>query len=651
MGFFGGLLKGSGTIKGVVTFRTRPPGFEWMVLVGFREAAPGSKPVPSKSHPFDGVQDKHVGRVVTLETDRFELTLPAGHYHVIVSLTALELVEPNRIEADPRTQFQWPVGTTVEVVKGQVKHLNLKVDAFNPDQPIPEPTPGAPAPAAQAVARPQPAGASESLCLITWLPDGKLFARPDGGQMPKITPPSEEVVAALGRAERLERAGKHPEALAAWQEAESAIESMRSAGHLLLRASLGRARALLALGRASEAMEALQIHLSPGRCLRWLPIPMGIQFLTALGEAAGEDLMQMERACNLALLLSTQLAGAAPEHEHISRLREALVRKLAAKSTEKALEVIERQSMAWEGTTQRPDAYGLHCRVVLLRKLGREPAALWLVTQALQQLGASHPRHASFEKLRAQFPPQPISQRPEEELFSPASIKRIKEGELGKKLLELVQQDNLPELRRMHAAGASMDAPQAGMVTPLMGAANLGRLEIVRFLLSVGVDLHAKDHDGRTALMHAADENRGAVIRVLIERGAEVNGLDGALQTALHLASWQNHVDAMRELLRAGARVDVRDCTQRTPLMLAATEDVPEAITLLCEAGADVEAQDFMGNTALMVAAMEGRSRTVQALLARGARASATNRDGLTAFDWAQQYQHQDTARLLRLTG
>jgi ankyrin repeat protein len=119
----------------------------------------------------------------------------------------------------------------------------------------------------------------------------------------------------------------------------------------------------------------------------------------------------------------------------------------------------------------------------------------------------------------------------------------------------------------------------------------------------------------------------------------------------VHQASWQNHVDAMRELLRAGARVDVRDCTQRTPLMLAAVEDVPEAITLLCEAGADVEAQDFMGNTALMVAAMEGKSRTVQALLAKGARASATNRDGLTAFDWAQQYQHQDTARLLRLTG
>jgi ankyrin repeat protein len=85
--------------------------------------------------------------------------------------------------------------------------------------------------------------------------------------------------------------------------------------------------------------------------------------------------------------------------------------------------------------------------------------------------------------------------------------------------------------------------------------------------------------------------------------------------------------------------------------MLAAVEDVPEAITLLCEAGADVEAQDFMGNTALMVAAVEGRSRTVQALLARGARASATNRDGLTAFGWAQQCQHHNTARLLRLTG
>jgi hypothetical protein len=651
MGFFGDLLKGSGTIKGVVTFRTRPPSFEWMVLVGFRQAAPGSPLERGKGHPLEGVQEKHVGRVVTLETDRFELTLPAGHYHVIASLTALELVGPGHVEADPRPQYQWPLSTTVEVVKGQVKHLNLKVDAFDPDEPVPEQAPAAAGPSAQAARRAQPTAASESLCLITWLPDGRVFGRSDGGHMPKTVPPPETVMMAIGKAERLERAGRHAEAMAAWQEAESAIESLRSAGHLLLRASLGRARALVALGRASEAMDALQVHLSPGRCLRWLPTAMAVQLLTTFGEAAGGDLVQMERFCNLALMISTQMPAAAPEQESLTRLREALMRKLEAQSPEKALEVIERQNMMLEGITQKPDAYGLHWRVVLLRKLGRDPAAHWLVTQGLQQLGRAHPMRSSIEKLKAQFPPAPISQRPEEELLSPGGLKRLHEGELGKKLVELVREDNLAELRRLHAGGLTLGAAQAGMVTPLMSASNLGRLEIVRFLLSAGVDLHAKDQDGRTALMYAADENRAAVARLLIERGADVNGQDGALQTALHLASWQNHVDAMRELIRAGARVDVRDCTQRTPLMLAAREDVPEAIALLCESGADVEAQDFTGNTALMVAAMEGKSRTAQALLARGARASTTNQDGLTALDWAQQYQHQDTARLLRLTG
>jgi len=377
---------------------------------------------------------------------------------------------------------------------------------------------------------------------------------------------------------------------------------------------------------------------------------MAVQLLTAFGEAVGNDLMQMERFCNLALMISTQMPPAAPEVELLTRLREALMRKLEAQSPEKALEVIERQNMMLEGITQKPDAYGLQWRVVLLRKLGRDKAAHWLITQALQHLGRVHPMRASLEKLRAQFPPAPISQPPEEELLSPAGLKRLHEGELGKKLVELVQEDNLPELRRLHAGGLTMGAAQAGMVTPLMSASNLGKLEIVRFLLSTGVDIHAKDQDGRTALMYAADENRAAIVRLLIERGADVNLQDGALQTALHLASWQNHVDAMRELLRAKARVDVRDCTQRTPLMLAAREDVPEAITLLCEAGADVEVQDFTGNTALMVAAMEGKNRTAQALLARGARASTTNQDGLTALDWAQQYQHQDTVRLLRLT-
>jgi hypothetical protein len=76
-------------------------------------------------------------------------------------LTALEIVAPNRVEADPRTQFQWPLSTTVEVVKGQVKHLNLKVDAFNPDEPLPEQPPPAGGPSARAVRRAPPAAASQ----------------------------------------------------------------------------------------------------------------------------------------------------------------------------------------------------------------------------------------------------------------------------------------------------------------------------------------------------------------------------------------------------------------------------------------------------------------------------------------------------------
>ena len=62
MGFVGGLLKGSGTVKGVVTFRTRPPSFEWKVLVGFRQAAPGSPLERSQSHPLRAARLRRSGR-------------------------------------------------------------------------------------------------------------------------------------------------------------------------------------------------------------------------------------------------------------------------------------------------------------------------------------------------------------------------------------------------------------------------------------------------------------------------------------------------------------------------------------------------------------------------------------------------------------
>jgi len=483
--------------------------------------------------------------------------------------------------------------------------------------------------------------------ILVWLPGGRIFARPDGEGLPRIPPPPDELQAAVDRASSLENAELYEQALAAWQEADRIIRSVGTGGFVPLMAALGRARVLLAGGRGAEARETLQEHFSPGRCLRWQPTPMAVQLLLTLTRAH-EDLVQAERFCAVALMIASHLPEDAPELELLASLRDDLTQRLAEQSPEHALAVMERQGLAVESASGGPDLYGLSIRVALLRKLGRDQAALWLLTQVLEQLGGGHPARVYFERMRPLFPPGPVSEPPLEEQFSPASVKRIHEGELGQQLMQLVHDDNLEELRRLHAAGVSLDTPMPGMVTPLIGASHLGRVEAVRLLLSAGADVHARDENSRTALMHAADEGRASVIRLLVERGADVNALDAALQTALHMAAWQDHVEAMRELLRAGARVDLRDCTQRTPLMLAATEDVPDAITLLCEAGADLEAQDFHGNTALMVAAMEGRSRVAQVLLLRGARASVANRDGLTALDWAQQYQHEDTVRLLK---
>jgi len=487
--------------------------------------------------------------------------------------------------------------------------------------------------------------------ILVWLPGGRIYARADGEGLPSLPPPPDELLAALDRASRLETAESYEEALAAWQEADRVIASLElGEGYVPLMATLGRARVLLALGRGSEARETLQVHFSPGRCLRWQPTPMAVQLLLTLMQAQ-EDLVQAERFCAVALMVASHLPEDAPELELVANLRDGLTQRLAEQSPEQALAVMERQGLAVESASGGPDLYGLSIRVALLRKLGRERAAQWLLTQVLAQLDGSQPARTWFERMRPLFPPEPASEPPLEELFSPSAVKRFEEGDLGQRLMQLVHQDNLEELRRLHAEGVSLDAPIQGMVTPLMGASHLGRVELVRFLLSAGADVHARDENSRTALMHAADEGRAAVIRLLAERGAELNALDAALQTALHLAAWQDHVEAMRELLHAGAQVDLRDCTQRTPLMLAATEDVPEAISLLCEAGADLEARDYHGNTALMVAAMEGRSRVAQVLLSRGASASVANRDGLTALDWARQYQHEDTVRVLKWVG
>lgn len=71
--------------------------------------------------------------------------------------------------------------------------------------------------------------------------------------------------------------------------------------------------------------------------------------------------------------------------------------------------------------------------------------------------------------------------------------------------------------------GADINAPDAYGYTPLMNAAMLGRVDIVKALIDAGADIQKKGQFGYTALHAAAQNGHLDVVQTLVKYGASVN--------------------------------------------------------------------------------------------------------------------------------
>jgi ankyrin repeat protein len=58
--------------------------------------------------------------------------------------------------------------------------------------------------------------------------------------------------------------------------------------------------------------------------------------------------------------------------------------------------------------------------------------------------------------------------------------------------------------------------------TTLFGAAENGRLEVVKLLLEAGANVEARDEDGRTAVFCALESERFEVLKMLLDARADV---------------------------------------------------------------------------------------------------------------------------------
>lgn len=138
-------------------------------------------------------------------------------------------------------------------------------------------------------------------------------------------------------------------------------------------------------------------------------------------------------------------------------------------------------------------------------------------------------------------------------------------------LMDAVKANDLPAVQRLVASSVAVNEADGQGDWPVIMAAYLGHLAILRCLLAVGADLTVLDPGMQATALHAAAyAGHAEVCQLLITHGVELNR-QGPVNgyTALHDAIWQANLEAARVLVAAGADRTIRSKRGQTPLDLA----------------------------------------------------------------------------------
>jgi ankyrin repeat protein len=139
--------------------------------------------------------------------------------------------------------------------------------------------------------------------------------------------------------------------------------------------------------------------------------------------------------------------------------------------------------------------------------------------------------------------------------------------------------------------------------TPLMLAAEKGRIEVVEMLVRSGVDANAGSIRYReTPLYQAAKNGHEEVANLLVNAGANVNKATEIGQTLLHSAAKRGDLKAAEILIKKGADVDAATIAGLTPLYIAAQNGHTDVVKALVEGGANVGKTTMYGESPLSFA-------------------------------------------------
>ncbi|KAK8458526.1 hypothetical protein SEVIR_3G395100v4 [Setaria viridis] len=182
---------------------------------------------------------------------------------------------------------------------------------------------------------------------------------------------------------------------------------------------------------------------------------------------------------------------------------------------------------------------------------------------------------------------------------------------------------------------------------PVHSAAAMGNESVLRYLLDHGGDPAVPDCRRSVPLHDAVEEGHCEVVRLLLSKGVDVDPIN-YVGTPLHLAASKDQDLAVKILLEHGADPNRVVNHVFSPLFMAACCGQSLKCTkLLVEAGADVNFTCPWGPIILMEAVDDGLTEIVKFLLESGADPNIANEDGKIPIMWAGGHGNRELVEIL----